>query len=35
MKTKFKLLTWNIDEECIFSKEYKYENEAIEAGQRK
>ena len=31
MKTKFKLLTWNIDEECIFSKEYKYENEAMEA----
>ena len=31
MKTKFKLVTWNIDEECIFSKEYKYENEAIEA----
>lgn len=33
MKTRFKLITWNIDEECIFSKEYKYENEAIEAAQ--
>lgn len=33
MKTKFKLLTWNIDEECIFSKEFKNENEAIGAAQ--
>lgn len=33
MKTKFKLLTWNIDEECIFSREFKCENEAIEAAQ--
>lgn len=33
METKFKLLTWNIDEECIFSREFKYENEAIEIAQ--
>lgn len=33
MKTKFKLLTWNIDEECIFSREFKRENEAIEVAQ--
>ena len=33
MKTKFKLLTWNIDEECIFSREFKCENEAIEVAQ--
>lgn len=33
MKTKFKLLTWNIDEECIFSREFKNENEAIEVAQ--
>lgn len=33
MKTKFKLLTWNIDEECIFSREFRGENEAIEAAQ--
>lgn len=33
MKTKFKLVTWNINEECIFSKEFKYENEAIGAAQ--
>ena len=33
MKTKFKLLTWNIDEECIFSREFKCENEAIEKAQ--
>ena len=33
MGTKFKLLTWNIEEECIFSREFKYENEAIEAAQ--
>lgn len=33
MKTKFKLLTWNIDEGCIFSREFNYENEAVEAAQ--
>ena len=33
MKTRFKLLTWNIDEECIFSREFKRENEAIEVAQ--
>ena len=33
MKTKFKLLTWNIDEECIFSREFKSENKAIEVAQ--
>lgn len=33
MKKKFKLLTWNIDEECIFSREFRSENEAIEVAQ--
>lgn len=33
MKTKFKLLTWNIDEGHLFSREFKYENEAVEAAQ--
>lgn len=33
MKTKFKLLTWNIDEECIFSREFKHVNKAIEVAQ--
>lgn len=33
MKTKFKLLTWNIDEGRIFSRELRCENEAIEAAQ--
>ena len=33
MKTKFKLLTWNIEEECIFSRELRSENEAIETAQ--
>lgn len=33
MKTKFKLLTWDIEDDCIFSKEFKYENEAIEMAQ--
>lgn len=33
MKTRFKLITWNIDEECIFSREFKWENEAIGAAQ--
>ena len=33
MKTKFKLLTWNIEDDCIFSREFKNENEAIETAQ--
>lgn len=33
MKTKLKLLTWNIEDDCIFSREFKYENEAIEVAQ--
>jgi hypothetical protein len=33
MKTKFKLLTWNIEDDCIFSRELRCENEAIEAAQ--
>lgn len=33
MKTKFKLLTWNIEEECVFSRELRSENEAIQTAQ--
>ena len=33
MKTNFKLLTWNIDEGHVFSREFRCENEAIEAAQ--
>lgn len=33
MNTTFKLLTWDIEEDCIFSREFKYENEAIETAQ--
>lgn len=33
MKTKFKLLTWDIDEERIFSRECMFEGEAIEIAQ--
>lgn len=33
MKTKFKLLTWNISERCIFSREFRCKDEAIEAAQ--
>lgn len=33
MKTKFKLLTWSIEDDCIFSREFRYENEAIEVAQ--
>ena len=33
MKTKFKLLTWNISERRIFSREFKCKDEAIEAAQ--
>lgn len=33
MKTRFKLLTWNIEDECIFSREFKKENEVIQTAQ--
>lgn len=33
MKTKFKLLTWNIEDERVFSRELRSENEAIETAQ--
>lgn len=33
MKKKFKLLTWNIEDDCIFSKEFRYECEAIQTAQ--
>jgi hypothetical protein len=33
MKTKFKLLTWNISERRIFSREFKCKDEAIEVAQ--
>ena len=33
MKTKFKLLTWNIENDCLFSREFENENEAIETAQ--
>lgn len=33
MKTKFKLMTWNIEEECIFSKDFKNEDEAVQMAQ--
>ena len=33
MKTKFKLLTWNISEKRIFSREFKSEDEATETAQ--
>lgn len=33
METRFKLITWNIEEECIFSREFKSENRAIETAQ--
>ena len=33
MKTRFKLITWNIEEEYIFSREFKSENRAIETAQ--
>lgn len=33
MKTKFKLLTWNIEDDCIFSRDFENENEAIETAQ--
>lgn len=28
MKTRFKMLTWNIKEQCIFSRNFKNKNEA-------
>lgn len=33
METKFKLLTWNIEDDCLFSREFKNENEAIQTAQ--
>lgn len=33
METRFKLITWNIEEECIFSREFKSENDAIQTAQ--
>jgi hypothetical protein len=33
MKTKFKLMTWDFEEGCIFSKDFKNENEAIQMAQ--
>ena len=32
-KTRFKLLTWNIEDECIFSRNFKKENDAIQTAQ--
>ena len=33
MKTKFKLLTWNIEDERVFSRELRSESEAIETAE--
>ena len=33
MGTKFKVLTWNIEDDCIFSREFRSENRAIETAQ--
>ena len=33
METRFKLVTWNIEDDCIFSREFKSENRAIETAQ--
>lgn len=33
MKTKFKLITWNLEDDCIFSREFKNENDAIQTAQ--
>lgn len=33
MKTRFKILTWNIEEECIFSKNYTKYVDAIRSSQ--
>ena len=33
MKTKFKLLTWNISEKCFLSREFKCKEEAIKVAQ--
>lgn len=30
METKFKLLTWNIEDDCIYSRDFKNEDQAIE-----
>ena len=33
MGAKFKLLTWNLEDDCIFSREFRSENRAIETAQ--
>ncbi len=33
METRFKLLTWNIEDDCIFSREFRSETRAIETAQ--
>lgn len=33
MGTKFKVLTWNIEDDCIFSREFRSEFRAIETAQ--
>ena len=33
MKAKFKLITWNLEEDCIFSREFESENDAIQTAQ--
>lgn len=33
MGTKFKLLSWNIEDNCIFSREFRSENRTIETAQ--
>lgn len=33
MGTKFKLLTWNIEEEVVFSRDFRNENEAIQTAE--
>ena len=33
MKIRFKLLTWDIEANCIFSRDFKKENDAIQTAQ--
>ena len=33
MRTKFKLLTWDIQNDCLFSREFRNESRAIETAQ--
>lgn len=33
METEFKLVTWNIEEECIYSRSFENENDAIQTAQ--